>query len=143
MSPFFTAGPDGSELVVSKHFWIFWAVTLPLTLFVIVCWTVWTLRSNLRPLVNALVAVSTQRHHRKQKKMDPEGTSMLSSAPAKPSINPAPTEPLVESGVPHWDDEIGQPLCHKPWLFDSDQRKPASSFQPANSRRATMMMTLM
>lgn len=130
MSPFFTAGPDGSELVVSKHFWIFWAVTLPLTLFVIVCWTVWTLRSNLRPLVNALVAVSTQRHHRKQKQMDPEGISMLSSPPAKPSINPAPTEPLVESEMPHWPDIDGRPLVHKPWLFDSDQRHTFASRKP-------------
>jgi len=122
MSPFFTSGPDGSELVVSKHFWIFWAVTLPLTLFVIVCWTIWTLRSNLRPLVNALVAVLTQLHHRKQKQMDPEGTSMLSPPPAKPSINPAPTEPLVESEIPHWPDIDGSPFGRKPSFFDSDQR---------------------
>jgi hypothetical protein len=29
--------------IVSSRFWIYWVVTIPLTIFVIVCWRVWWL----------------------------------------------------------------------------------------------------
>jgi hypothetical protein len=40
MSPFFSETGD-SSLVVSSHFWIYWAVTVPLTIAVVLIWLVW------------------------------------------------------------------------------------------------------
>jgi hypothetical protein len=43
--------------------------------------------------------------------------------------------------VPHWEEEIGQPLVHKPWLHEIGSRV---SFSPSfSSKRATRMMMVM
>jgi hypothetical protein len=43
--------------------------------------------------------------------------------------------------VPHWEEETGQPLVHKPWLHEIGSRV---SFSPSfSSKRATRMMMVM
>ena len=37
--------PPGSK-ILSSHFWIYWAVTIPLTLFVLTVWTLWLQTHN-------------------------------------------------------------------------------------------------
>ena len=40
MSPFFTSTPDKS-FVASSQFWIYWAVSIPLTIIVLASFRVW------------------------------------------------------------------------------------------------------
>jgi hypothetical protein len=49
MSPFFSETVDLS-LVVSSHFWIYWAVTVPLTIIVVLIWRVWLKWERLKEL---------------------------------------------------------------------------------------------
>ena len=43
--------------------------------------------------------------------------------------------------VPHWEEEMGRPLVHKPWLHEIGSRV---SFSPSfSSKRATRMMMVM
>ena len=44
-----TASTDGQ--VVSKRFWVYWAVTVPLTLATLLAWAVWTRRETRRQSV--------------------------------------------------------------------------------------------
>jgi hypothetical protein len=44
---FFTSGDDG--LKVSRHFWVYWVVTIPSTLLIIVIWRLW-LQGRVQPL---------------------------------------------------------------------------------------------
>lgn len=49
MSLFFSETVD-SSLVVSSHFWIYWAVTVPLTIIVVLIWLVWLKWERLKEL---------------------------------------------------------------------------------------------
>ncbi|KAL4746680.1 hypothetical protein BDW72DRAFT_184499 [Aspergillus terricola var. indicus] len=40
-SQFFNAAPDNASIEVSKDFWIFWVVSIPLTLVVLLGWSLW------------------------------------------------------------------------------------------------------
>ncbi|KAL4908528.1 hypothetical protein BDW74DRAFT_175210 [Aspergillus multicolor] len=40
-SQFFNTAPDNASIEVSKDFWIFWVVSIPLTLLVLLGWTLW------------------------------------------------------------------------------------------------------
>ena len=43
----FELGEDNSEeFVISKHFWIYWAITVPLSLFTLGLWFVWDRRAS-------------------------------------------------------------------------------------------------
>jgi hypothetical protein len=46
MSPFFFTTPE-SEFNTSSHFWIYWAITIPLTITVLTVWLLWLNRSVL------------------------------------------------------------------------------------------------
>lgn len=37
----FEFSPQERKLVVSKSFWLYWAIAVPLTLFVMVIWLIW------------------------------------------------------------------------------------------------------
>lgn len=43
-SQFFNVADDNSAIEVSKDFWIFWVVSIPLTLIVLLGWTLWRKR---------------------------------------------------------------------------------------------------
>ncbi|KAL2812566.1 hypothetical protein BDW59DRAFT_167780 [Aspergillus cavernicola] len=43
-SQFFNTAPDNASIEVSKDFWIFWVVSIPLTLAVLLGWTLWRKR---------------------------------------------------------------------------------------------------
>jgi hypothetical protein len=65
----------------------------------------------------------------------------------RPQHHNMPQEPgaaVLKEGnqdVPHWEEEIGQPLVHKPWLHEIGSRV---SFSPSfSSKRATRMMMVM
>ena len=45
MNPFLAQAPDGS-VVISSSFWIYWAVTIPLTVLVFVLWLLWLWRKG-------------------------------------------------------------------------------------------------
>jgi hypothetical protein len=47
ISSFFQASADGSGLLVSDKFWIFWVVSLPITFVVVVIWVAWTQRKEI------------------------------------------------------------------------------------------------
>ena len=40
MSGFFSWVPGGN-LTISPHFWIYWVVTIPITVLVLVVWAIW------------------------------------------------------------------------------------------------------
>ncbi|KAL4798355.1 hypothetical protein BDV19DRAFT_356902 [Aspergillus venezuelensis] len=40
-SQFFNTAPDNSSIEVSKDFWVFWVISTPLTLTVLLGWTLW------------------------------------------------------------------------------------------------------
>jgi hypothetical protein len=48
MSSFFSTTPTNDHLLVSSQFWIFWAVSIPLTGVVIVTYTLWVQRAEVR-----------------------------------------------------------------------------------------------
>ena len=41
MQSFFTLASDDSKLIVSNQFWIYWAVTIPITAGILVGWSIW------------------------------------------------------------------------------------------------------
>ena len=49
--PMFNWDASGSARSIDRHFWIYWAVTLPLTVVVIVVWLAWTNANVLRSVV--------------------------------------------------------------------------------------------
>ena len=44
--PIFQWDAGVGEQIISRRFWIYWAVTLPLTLMTIIPWVLWTRRKN-------------------------------------------------------------------------------------------------
>lgn len=42
--PLFEWNAVGKSMVVSKRFWVYWAVTVPLTFLTLVIWVLWTRR---------------------------------------------------------------------------------------------------
>jgi hypothetical protein len=65
----------------------------------------------------------------------------------RPQHHKMPREPQAAAlkehnqDVPHWEEEMGRPLVHKPWLHDIGSRV---SFSPSfSSKRATRMMMVM
>jgi hypothetical protein len=65
----------------------------------------------------------------------------------RPQHHDTPREPqpaALKGGnvdVPHWEEEMGRPLVHKPWLHEIGSRV---SFSPSfSSKRATRMMMVM
>jgi hypothetical protein len=65
----------------------------------------------------------------------------------RPQHHGMPREPQAAAlkegnhDVPHWEEEMGRPLVHKPWLHEIGSRV---SFSPSfSSKRATRMMMVM
>ena len=48
--------PVAPGRTVSSHFWLYWAVTLPLTFIVIVFWLAWTNRKDVRNAMQSMKA---------------------------------------------------------------------------------------
>ena len=63
MSSFFET-TSNNHLVVSPHFWIFWSVSIPLTVVVLVIYTLWAQRAEVR----AWWAEKSRRRYLKQQK---------------------------------------------------------------------------
>jgi hypothetical protein len=49
---FFTFGENG--WMVSHRFWIYWAITVPVTIVVVVVWSIWLAYSRLRSILKTL-----------------------------------------------------------------------------------------
>ncbi|KAL4757894.1 uncharacterized protein BDW70DRAFT_170923 [Aspergillus foveolatus] len=47
-SQFFNTAPDNASIEVSKDFWIFWVVSIPLTLAVLLGWSLWQRKALVR-----------------------------------------------------------------------------------------------
>lgn len=47
MNPFFGSDPTLSSFITSPHFWLYWAVTIPLTFFLLVLWFMWMERREI------------------------------------------------------------------------------------------------
>ncbi len=48
MSSFFGTTSSNDDLLVSSQFWIFWSVTIPLTVVVLITYTFWAQRAEVR-----------------------------------------------------------------------------------------------
>jgi hypothetical protein len=48
MSSFFSNGSNNDHLLVSPQFWIFWSFAIPLTAVVLVVYTIWVQRAEVR-----------------------------------------------------------------------------------------------
>lgn len=46
--PLFRWDVDATSSIVSRHFWIYWAVMIPLTVATVLAWILWTRMTGLR-----------------------------------------------------------------------------------------------
>ena len=49
------------DKTMSDRFWIYWAVTIPLTVVVVVCWIFWANRQELMRLLSARMTVVNEK----------------------------------------------------------------------------------
>lgn len=107
------AGPESN--VMSRHIWIYWAVTIPLTLLVLLIWVIWMKRQYLSRKLKDISFLALRRTRVKGTTLEGIHLSQLPSSvqngdsaqhiPITLDLDINPALPRVPSGAYRWGRE--------------------------------------